>query len=74
VNDIQNYVPKEADLEYPRLLHVTSGTKSEPTTPIAGTTDLFECEVLFQGWYPTLYGNQFGFCQRFYRLVDVRSL
>jgi len=62
VNEIQNFVPKDRDLEYPRLLHVTSGSQqvsspiASPTTPdpADASKELFDSELLFQGWYPTL--------------------
>src|SRR5947207_13523363 len=61
VNEIQNFVPKDRDLDYPRALRVTSG--QAPTSPTVNASEIqspsamseyFDSGVLFQGWYPTL--------------------
>ena len=81
INDIQNFVPKDRDLDYPRLLHVTSGT-ANPTSPTvkspvleslspSGTaSEFFDSGVLFQGWYPTLR-KSIWILSKIYRLVNV---
>lgn len=77
VNEIQNFVPKDSDLEYPRLLHVTSGYV--PTSPIvkppevqspSATSEFFDSGVLFQGWYPALRKSVW-ILSKIYRLVNV---
>jgi hypothetical protein len=77
INEIQNFVPKDPDLDYPRLLHVTSGTPLSPvvkspdvTTPLGGANDFFDNDVLFQGWYPTLR-KTIWILSKIYRLVNV---
>jgi hypothetical protein len=84
INDIQNFVPKDRDLDYPRLLHVTSGT-ANPTSPTvtspileslspSGTaSEFFDSGVLFQGWYPTLR-KSIWILSKIYRLVNVLPL
>jgi hypothetical protein len=83
VNDIQNFVPKDPDLDYPRLLHVTSGVA--PTSPsikspsldifssTGETNEFFDSGRLFQGWYPTLR-KSIWILSKIYRLVNVHSL
>jgi len=79
INEIQNFVPKDRDLDYPRLLHGTSGTPMSPaiqspdiTTPVPGANDFFDNEVLFKGWYPTLR-KSIWILSKIYRLVNVSS-
>ena len=72
VNEIQNFVPKDQDLDYPRLLHVTSG-HAAPTTPVQTPSviaEFFESGVLFQGWYPTLR-KSIWILSKIYHLVNV---
>jgi len=81
VSEIQNFVPKDRDLDYPRLLHVTSGTaplspniKSPTLSPtlsqLGGGNEFFDSGVLFQGWYPTLR-KSIWILSKIYRLVNV---
>jgi hypothetical protein len=81
VSEIQNFVPKDRDLDYPRLLHITSGTaplspsiKSPTLSPtlsqLGGASELFDSGVLFQGWYPTLR-KSIWILSKIYRLVNV---
>lgn len=79
VNDIQNFTPKEKDLDYPRLLHVTSGAAPSPTvkspildtfSPTGEASEFFDSGVLFQGWYPTLR-KSIWILSKIYRLVNV---
>lgn len=79
INEIQKFVPKDRDLDYPRLLHVTSVTPMSPavkspgvSTPISGANDFFDNEVLFKGWYPTLR-KSIWILSKIYRLVNVSS-
>lgn len=78
VNEIQNFVPKDQDLNYPQLLHVIS-TAEPPVSPSlkspdmlspTGTTEFFDSGVLFQGWYPTLR-KSIWILSKIYRLVNV---
>jgi len=81
VADIQNFVPKDRDLEYPRLLHVTVGSMdmTSPTNEVAGVkvhggaTEFFDSGVLFKGWYPTLR-KSIWILSKIYRLVNVSPL
>ena len=81
VSEIQNFVPKDRDLDYPRLLHITSGTaplspsiKSPTLSPtlsqLGGANEFFDSGVLFRGWYPTLR-NSIWILSKIYRLVNV---
>lgn len=73
VNEIQNFVPKDRDLDYPRLLHVTSGhvaNDGDIQSPITGTNEFFDSGLLFQGWYPTLR-KSIWILSKIYRLVNV---
>jgi conserved oligomeric Golgi complex subunit 3 len=81
INEIQNFVPKDRDLDYPRLLHITSGS-ANPTSPTVkspgldsmspsgASTEFFDSGVLFQGWYPTLR-KSIWILSKIYRLVNV---
>jgi conserved oligomeric Golgi complex subunit 3 len=77
VKEIQNFAPKDRDLDYPRLLHVTSGRV--PTSPsvnasgiqdTSATSEFFDSGVLFQGWYPPLR-KSIWILSKIYRLVNV---
>jgi conserved oligomeric Golgi complex subunit 3 len=76
INEIKNFAPKDRDLDYPRLLHITSGYA--PTSPVAdiqspvGATEYFDSGLLFQGWYPTLR-KSIWILSKIYRLVNVSS-
>jgi len=78
VAEIQNFVPKDRDLDYPRLLHVTVGSVDalSPTSEVAsikspgGATEFFDSGVLFKGWYPTLR-KSIWILSKIYRLVNV---
>lgn len=77
VNEIQNFVPKDRDLEYPRLLHVTSGNvpmspsvKSPEIQSPSATNEFFDTGMLFQGWYPPLR-KSIWILSKIYRLVNV---
>jgi conserved oligomeric Golgi complex subunit 3 len=79
INEIQNFVPKDRDLDYPRLLHVTSGVANpmspnspdrDVLSPTLGGGEYFDSGVLFQGWYPTLR-KSIWILSKIYRLVNV---
>ena len=81
VAEIQNFTPKEKDLDYPRLLHVTSGTPAvtsptikSPTldamSPSVEANEFFDSTALFRGWYPTLR-KSIWILSKIYRLVNV---
>jgi conserved oligomeric Golgi complex subunit 3 len=77
INEIKNFAPKDRDLDYPRLLHITSG--HAPTSPVAdipspvGATEYFDSGLLFQGWYCTLR-KSIWILSKIYRLVNVSPL
>lgn len=82
INEIQNFVPKDRDLDYPRLLHVTSGSSdptspkspmSEALSPTLGAGEYFDSGLFFQGWYPTLR-KSIWILSKIYRLVNVTPL
>jgi conserved oligomeric Golgi complex subunit 3 len=80
VSEIQNFVPKDRDLEYPRLLHVPSGSMMSPIvkspdvmSPMGGSNEFFDSGILFQGWYPTLR-KSIWILSKIYRLVNVFHL
>jgi len=76
INEIQNFTPKDADLDYPKLLHESG--KVDPTSPKSSDKDVtptlsgeyFDSDVLFQGWYPTLR-KSIWILSKIYRLVNV---
>jgi conserved oligomeric Golgi complex subunit 3 len=76
VTEVQNFVPKDRDLEYPRLLHVTLGPvdvmspSSEGGKSPDGATEFFDSGILFKGWYPTLR-KSIWILSKIYRLVNV---
>jgi conserved oligomeric Golgi complex subunit 3 len=80
INEIQNFVPKDQDLNYPQLLHMaptsplpmSPSVKSPGILSPTGTTEFFDSGVLFQGWYPTLR-KSIWILSKIYRLVNVKS-
>lgn len=77
--DIENFVPKPEDLDYPernRVIQVplTSNrpTKAlDPVSPMEGENpSQFDTDAVFQGWYPSLRKSVW-LLSRIYRLVNV---
>jgi conserved oligomeric Golgi complex subunit 3 len=81
INEIQNFAPKDKDLDYPNLLHVSASTSAATAkspeqdimSPNLGSGEYFDSEVLFQGWYPTLR-KSIWILSKIYRLVNVLSV
>jgi conserved oligomeric Golgi complex subunit 3 len=76
MSEIQNFAPKDRDLEYPRLLHVTQSAEGVMSPTVegvkspSGATEFFDSGVLFRGWYPTLR-KSIWILSKIYRLVNV---
>ncbi|EPS44581.1 hypothetical protein H072_1414 [Dactylellina haptotyla CBS 200.50] len=77
-DDIENFVPKPEELDYPERNKVNqtplrsprTPKAMDPTSPMEGeNTSSFDTDAVFQGWYPSLR-KSIWLLSRIYRLVN----
>ncbi|TGJ71023.1 Golgi transport complex subunit 3 [Orbilia oligospora] len=77
-NDIENFIPKPEDLDYPERNKIIQtplksprvGKILDPVSPMEGENpSQFDTDAVFQGWYPSLR-KSIWLLSRIYRLVN----